>query len=673
LRAGLIRIKIQVRPRERFDRTLEPRNATTMTPPTQRSLAAKLTLAATPFLLLALLATAATLWVSWQLDGGAAAVNEAGRMRMQAYRMSLTLSTGQASEVPPLVQEFESSLAVLRHGDPERPLFVPWDETVQARFAVIEQDWSGFRQLLVGPITPAQPQQLRELTIAFVAHIDAFVHGIETHISRWTAILHLLQTTLMALVVLGAVVLLYVGQLLVLEPVGLLKRAIEKIQGGDFDARVERVSSDEFGTLAEGFNDMAAHLQSMYRNLEAKVAEKTAELEEKRERLASLYEVTALVARSTSLDELAQGFVRSIQRIAHADGVALRWSDQSNQRYLMLAAQGLPAEMVEAEHCIHKGDCDCGAGMAADASLRVIPIHTLGDTRDRLCGQAGFESLVNIPVRLHERLMGEVDLFFHARTEPSAAERSLLEALASHLAGAMENLRLNALDMEAAVSQERHLLARELHDSIAQSLAFLKIQVQLMRDALAAGDAQDMAKVLEEIDAGVRESYGDVRELLMHFRTRTNTEDIETALTTTLHKFELQSGLKAHLQMQGQGLPLAPDLQIQVLHIVQEALSNVRKHARASQVWLDVQQQPEWRFEVRDDGSGFDTRDNSIDDSHVGLRIMRERAERIGARVEVISTPGAGTSMVLTLPAQLVAARAPAPTLPATGPLEHAA
>lgn len=637
-----------------------------MTPPTQRSLAAKLTLAATPFLLLALLATAATLWVSWQLDGGAAAVNEAGRMRMQAFRMALARSAGQTTELPPLVQEFEASLQVLRTGDPERPLFVPWDETVQERFVVIERDWEAFRPLLESGV--AHPA-LRIHTMAFVAHIDAFVHGIETHISRWTAILHLLQTSLMALVILGAVVLLYIGQLLVLEPVGLLKRAIEKIQGGDFSARVDRVSSDEFGTLADGFNDMAAHLQSMYRNLEAKVAEKTAELEEKRERLASLYEVTALVAHSTSLDELAQGFVRSIQRIAHADGVALRWSDQTNQRYIMLAAQGLPAEMVEAEHCIHKGDCDCGASTATGTGLRVIPIHALGDTRDRLCGQAGFESLVNIPVRLHDRLMGEVDLFFHARTDPSDAERSLLEALASHLAGAMENLRLAALEMEAAVSQERHLLARELHDSIAQSLAFLKIQVQLMRDALAAGDREGIARVLEEIDAGVRESYGDVRELLLHFRTRTNTEDIETALATTLHKFELQSGLKAHLQMQGQGMPLAPDLQIQVLHIVQEALSNVRKHARASQVWLDVQQQPEWRFEVRDDGRGFDRDEEGIDDSHVGLRIMSERAERIGARVEVISTPGAGTSMVLTLPAQLVAASAP---VPASSVLDHA-
>ena len=103
-----------------------------------------------------------------------------------------------------------------------------------------------------------------------------------------------------------------------------------------------------------------------------------------------------------------------------------------------------------------------------------------------------------------------------------------------------------------------------------------------------------------------------------------------------------------------------PDLQIQVLHIVQEALSNVRKHARASHVWLDVQQQPRWRFEVRDDGIGFKTDDPGRNETHVGLRIMAERAERIGATLEVISTPGHGSSVVLELaPMTAHAAQAP--------------
>jgi two-component system nitrate/nitrite sensor histidine kinase NarX len=613
------------------------------------NLGTKLLMVGTPFLLLVFIATAATLWVSWQLDGGAAAVNEAGRMRMQSYRMSLSVGTGETSQLPDQTAEFERSLATLKKGDPERPLFVPWDDDTNQRFAVVEADWAHYHAQWIHA-NPTSFAALRADTVAFAAHIDAFVNSIEVHIAQWTALLHLLQMSMLASVIVGAAVLLYTGYLFVLEPVGQLKQAIEKIQSGDFDARVERVSSDEFGTLADGFNGMAEHLQSMYKNLESKVAEKTLLLQEKSERLESLYEVTNLVAKAASLDALAQGFAQSIAKISHADGVALRWSNQGGQRHLMLAAHGLPAAMVDAEQCIYSGECHCGAAVVG-TTLNVIPIRDMSPASLTHCARAGFETVVTVPVQLHEQVMGEVDLFYHARTSPTPAECSLLEALSSHLASGMENLRLNALEKEAAVSQERHLLARELHDSIAQSLAFLKIQVQLMRDALKTQDATEVANILEEIDAGVKESYGDVRELLLHFRTRTNTEDIEPALATTLQKFEHQSGVKTTLTMQGHGLPLAPDVQIQVLHIVQEALSNVRKHARASQVWLDVQQQPNWRIEVRDDGIGFNPDNGQLDETHVGMRIMTERAERIGATIEVMSTPSRGSSVVLTLPA----------------------
>ena len=156
--------------------------------------------------------------------------------------------------------------------------------------------------------------------------------------------------------------------------------------------------------------------------------------------------------------------------------------------------------------------------------------------------------------------------------------------------------------------------------------------------------------MLDELDAGVRESLSDVRELLLHFRTRTNAEDIEPALRTTLQKFEHQTGLTTHLSMEGDALPLPPDVQVQVLHVVQEALSNVRKHAQAREVWVEVQQAPQWRVEVRDDGHGFEPGAAEADQTHVGLRIMRERAQRIGATVEVVSVSGSGTAVTLTLP-----------------------
>ncbi len=234
---------------------------------------------------------------------------------------------------------------------------------------------------------------------------------------------------------------------------------------------------------------------------------------------------------------------------------------------------------------------------------------------------------------------------------PSAAERSLLEALTAHLSAAMENLRLDSLAKEAAVSQERNLLARELHDSIAQSLAFLKIQVQLMRDALASGDAQRVQSVLSEIDAGVRESYGDVRELLVHFRTRANAEYIEPALQTTLRKFEHQSGIQARLQMRGQGLPLVarradPGAARRAGGPVQRAQARARaagvagRAAAAALAFRGARRRHrlQCRGAIR------------VVETHVGLRIMAERAERIGATLEILSTPGRGTSVVLELP-----------------------
>lgn len=620
-----------------------------MNAPTRWGLGAKLALVAAPFLVVAMLLIAATLWVSWQLDGGAAALNEAGRMRMQSFRLSLSISTGDRPAVARQVAEFDSSLDLLRHGDADRPLFMPWDDSIRERFERVTGDWTALRNRWTGNGT-VSTATLREETTVFANGVDALVIAIESHLSRWTAVLHLLQTAMMALAVIGAAALLFTGYLLVLEPVSLLKRAIERLQGGDLSARVDKVTSDEFGTLAQGFNGMADHLQAMYRNLEARVAEKTAELEEKRERLETLYSVTTLVAEASSLDELARGFTERVARVAHADAVALRWSDEANQRYLLLASQGLPASMAEAEHCLHARECHCGVPDTPPGA-RVIPIRAMATGRLQHCVQAGFQTIVSLPIRLKDRLMGEVDLFYHAQFTPHPAERSLLEALTAHLAGAMENLRLNALEKEAAVSQERSLLARELHDSIAQSLAFLKIQVQLMRDAMEHSDSAQMRDVLAEIDLGVLESYADVRELLLHFRTRASEEDIAPALQTTLRKFEHQSGLKTNLQIQGHGMPLAPQAQIQVLHVVQEALSNIRKHACATQVWLDVQQQPQWRFEVRDNGSGF-AHARALDETHVGLRIMKERAAQIGAGVEVISVPGRGTSVILQLQPQ---------------------
>jgi two-component system, NarL family, nitrate/nitrite sensor histidine kinase NarX len=613
------------------------------------TLTAKLYISGLTFLVLALTSIGLTLWVTWNLEGGAAAVNEAGRMRMQTYRLALEASTnGPTRDTLALVRSFDASAALLRTGDPSRPLFVPWSDLSRHRFALVTQAWTGLREHW-STQQPTAAEASRDAA-RFVALVDGFVAAIEVQMARSTAILQAFQLAMMALAIAAVVAMLYAGYLFVLNPLARLRNGLTAVQQGDLSTRVEVDTRDEFGQLSAGFNEMAQTLQSLYGSLEDKVREKTARLEVKRQRLADLYEASAFLAAAPNLEALARGFVRQVRRIAKADAAAVRWSDEGNQRYLLLASDGFAPALAEAEACLETGTCFCGQPQA-QARIRTIAIVASGAPMQGNCQRAGYRTLVSVPVRLHDRVLAELDLFFASEVTLEDEDRDLLDTLATHLASAMESLRAAALERETAVAQERALLAQELHDSIAQSLAFLKIQAQLLRDALRRDDREAMVRVIGELDAGVRESYADVRELLVHFRTRTNEEDIEPALRTTLSKFEHQTGLAVRLEMQGHGVALAPDVQVQVLHIVQEALSNVRKHAGAHEVVLRVARTPHWRFEVQDDGIGFDAAAVGPDTTHVGLRIMQERAQRIGALVRMISAPGAGCTMVLDLPA----------------------
>lgn len=140
-----------------------------------------------------------------------------------------------------------------------------------------------------------------------------------------------------------------------------------------------------------------------------------------------------------------------------------------------------------------------------------------------------------------------------------------------------------------AVSEERNSLAQEPRiDSIAQGLAFLNIQVQMLQDSLRKGEVSEAVEVAGQLREGVQESYDDVRELLVHFRTRVHQSDLDTAIGAALEKFEGQTGIATRFEAIGNGLPLAATDEIQIMHIVQESLSNIRKHAKASDVTVTV-------------------------------------------------------------------------------------
>lgn len=612
------------------------------------SLSIKLVRIGAFLLALALLSIGLTLWVTWKLEGGAAAVNEAGRMRMQTWRMTSEIQAQVPLDVRRAnIEEFDAALAVLESGNPTRPLFVPWNPQVSEKFRDVKTLWNA-QKLAYLSNTGLPPDALIASTNEIVSAINAFVDGIEHELAKLTAVLNLFQFLMLVLAIFSAVIMLYTGYLYVINPLEQLQKGLRQIEEGDFKARIDVDSKDEFGLVAQGFNGMAVRLQGMVDGLEAQVLTKTQHIEAQRARIETLYDFSAFLASVNSIEEMSRGFAQRLRVVMGADAVTVRWSDEANQRYLILASDCFPQDMLDEERSLLAGACACGS-MQQEARTRVIPILSDQRTPMRNCVKAGYESLVSVPIRLQGRLMGEIDLFYRKVVELTKDETVLLDALGSHLASALEGLRASALEREAAVSEERALLARELHDSIAQSLAFLKIQVQLLRNASVKGQQDQMQIALDELDTGLKESIGDVRELLVHFRTRTNTDDIEAALQETLQKFRHQTGLHTELKVSGSGLPLPSDVQVQVLHVVQEALSNVRKHAKANLVELAIEKGQFWTFTVQDNGVGFAT-DAVQGSQHVGQHIMQERAKAIGATVLVSSDLGRGTRVQLHLP-----------------------
>lgn len=598
-------------------------------------------------LILALLSIGSTMWVTRQLDGGAAAVNEAGRLRMQSWRLtSLVQDRASAALIAQRLEEMAATLDLLQHGDQQRPLGVPWNASTEQKFAALQAEWTNLRDLWVDPAAHGDASLLPRVA-QFVQSVDALVGAIESTLAKLTAMLNLFQFMMMALALAAAIVMMYIGYLFVIQPLQRLQSGLRRVEQGNFDTRVQVDSTDEFGDLAAGFNHMALTLQGLYHGLERKVEEKTQDLEAERQRLSSLYEVSNFLVEANSLDEIAQGFSRLMRRISGADAVAIRWTDEANEHYLMLANDQLADEITDSERCIEAGQCACGQTMHS-ARTRVIPITPVdAQLVPTMCARAGYASLVSVPIRVQQRLLGEVDLFYRQTAVLNREDRDLYDALVGHLANAIEKLRADALEREAAASEERTLLARELHDSIAQSLSFLRIQITFLRQAMREHPDERLARIVEDLEAGVTESTNDVRELLVHFRTRTNSDDIEDALRTTLQKFEHQSGVKGQFEIKGHGVALPSDVQLQVLHVVQEALSNVRKHAQADRVQLSVERGDVWRFWVRDNGCGFLPQPARADDTHVGTHIMRERAQRIHAKLAVRSAPGEGTEVLI--------------------------
>ncbi|HWI13702.1 MAG TPA: ATP-binding protein, partial [Burkholderiales bacterium] len=359
-----------------------------------------------------------------------------------------------------------------------------------------------------------------------------------------------------------------------------------------------------------------------------------------------------LLNTPSSIEASCRTFLQKLMAMLGAHGGAVRLIDPKTREIHMYVHEGLAEAFARDEQCIDMGHCFCGEAALHEKSLVEMMAPARSDGKPYPCHHAGYRTVTIIPIRFRTELLGIYNLYFARSRTVSAEERRLLETLGDNLGVAIENQRLLSRVREMAASEERTLLAQELHDSIAQSLAFLNIEAQMLEDAIRESNADEARDILAQIRLGITSSYDDVRELLVHFRTKIKTEDLGLTIKLALERFSAQTGIAASLSETGSAMPISPERHLQVLHILQEALSNVRKHSGATAVTVEMQRGPVYRLSVRDNGRGFDLdRAAEKGEAHIGLNIMRERAQRIGGEVEVASRPGEGATVTLRLPA----------------------
>ena len=198
--------------------------------------------------------------------------------------------------------------------------------------------------------------------------------------------------------------------------------------------------------------------------------------------------------------------------------------------------------------------------------------------------------------------------------------------------------------------EDRSAIANELHDSLAQSLASLKMQVRVLDDTLRQDNEVAIWKEMENIQAGLDEANIELRELITYFRLPVDGNGVVSAIEKAVSRFRLTSSIEAVLQNHWPAVNLPVEYERQVLRIVQEGLANVRKHSGADMVRILLNQAHDARrVLIEDDGIGMSLTSGETD-NHFGLSIMQERAGSIGATLQLESEPGDGTRIILTLP-----------------------
>jgi two-component system nitrate/nitrite sensor histidine kinase NarX len=365
-----------------------------------------------------------------------------------------------------------------------------------------------------------------------------------------------------------------------------------------------------------------------------------------------LAEIAAGLSNGHDLRALLRRFLAPIVHLAGAQAGAVRVLTDQGDRLELVCEVGLPPDLCGPDRGVdrHCGHCGASADRGEVVWARDLGVCAARARSDFFALDA--RRLLVVPLQHRGRVLGVYKLFYAGDDAPRPEILALLKSIGELLGLALNNARLEQAQLRASLISERQMMAAEVHDSLAQSLAFVKMRMPLLQDALRAHDEAAALRYADDVRSTVSQAHASLRGILTHFRSPMDPHGLVHALAAHAEVFRQTSGTDLEFTNQVRGLQLPPEHEAQVFHIVQEALANVARHAAARHARLSIAPVSPGEVEivVEDDGAGLPT--CTPEGDHYGVPIMRERAQRLGGVLELGAREGGGTRLRLVFPAQ---------------------
>lgn len=373
--------------------------------------------------------------------------------------------------------------------------------------------------------------------------------------------------------------------------------------------------------------------------------------------------VSASLADEDDVEELLGRFLGTMLRLTKAKAGAVRVVTADGKHLRLVAARGLPPGVVEHERLVPIDCGQCGNAIADNHSRYEIDLQTCALRTHHPFFENECQAMVVVPLQHGGQLQGTYNLFLPERFELPEEVALLFRSISEHLGMALENAKLKRENLRITLMNERQMMAAEIHDSLAQTLAYMKMRMALLQDSLLDCSNDNAAKYATDLGQALDDAYSQLRELLSQFRNRMDPMGLQQALLRLSNNFQDRTGIPLEYQNRVADLRLSVDQEAQVFFIVQEALANVGRHSEASKATLTFEGAGDHYMVTVDDNGrggqgyfaianrtgGFEEHPHLRD--HFGLSIMRERARTIGGRVEVANLPAGGFRVRLTFPA----------------------